>query len=1493
LEFLEIGHFMHKVLWCYSLVAALTLSSSHSSFAQEASEQSSGKKKSIIFIAGTPSHGYAAHEHYAGSKILAQTITERGFDVHTQVIPNGWPEDDSILNTADTIVVYSDGGEGHPLLPHLKRFGELMDKGIGFVCLHYALDVPKDRGGPEFRNWLGGAFETHWSVNPTWTADYKSLPQHPITSGIGPFSARDEWYFHMRFKDDGLKVIPILTAIPPESTVRRSDGPYEGNPTVRKEVANHVPQHMAWAYERENGGRSFGFTGGHFHWNWGRPEFNQLVSNAIVWTAGIDPTTAPRPSHSISASLLSEGQDDPKPANFNLQDVHKEFAIPISNSETAEKQLSNKGKAAPVYQSAIVSTSTPKHQVDINVPLTGAKKLYLVVTDAGDGIACDWADWINPTLVTNKGERIPLSDLQWTNTQIGWGQVHTNKNAGGSPLKVRDQVFENGIGAHSNSIIEYQLPENIDHFEAIGALDDGGTSQNGGRSTSVQFVIYANDAPANLQSVVPTSEQRKPENAVSGLDVYEGLEVRLAASEPQLKSLTNIDIDHRGRVWACEVVNYRQHRNDRAEGDRILILEDTDHDGVMDSSKVFYQGRDVDSALGICVLGNRLIVSCAPNVIEFVDTNGDDLPDQKNYIFTKTGDAQHDHSVHSFVVGPDNRLYFNFGNTGRQLCDKDGKPVLDQWGNPINDTGKPYRQGMAFRCNLDFTHMEVLGNNFRNNYELAVDSYGTVWQSDNDDDGNRGTRINYVMEYGNFGYTDEMNGDSWQKPRTNLEKEIPQRHWHLNDPGVVPTMLLTGAGSPTGIMVYEGNLLPAEFRNQVIHCDAGPNVVRAYPVKDDGAGYSASIVNLIEGTRDQWFRPADVCVAPDGSVFVSDWYDPGVGGHLMEDTERGRLFRIAPPDTKYNVATFDFSTPAGAVAALKNPNQSVRFLAMQALEKFGAQAENDLAKLFNSENSRESARAFWVLARIQSKGGQYIAQGLKHSDPNIRIAAVRAARATSQPRETFIDPLLQDSDPQVRRELCIALREDNSPEMPARWLALANQYDGKDRWMLEALGIAAMDRWDECIDLYLKSHNPSPSDLPVEQILWRSRAKKSASLIAGLLMDAGIAAGQIDPLMRAFDFQPTDQRQSALQELLHGSVSNNVLRDRIVTETVLRTANPGEAMADVKVADAVRRYVAALGNDASILPIVEKLAIDGLQERLIAIAMETSDFPTSIRAIDLALGKIGSAEFEKIILVSDDEADAQKKSLAQRLAKLISFSRQNVAAQIMHKALTEPGIDSSVRIAAATGLARSSAGQRTLIDLAEAKKLPADAATIVAPSLRDSKDAGIAKKANELFPPPASDTRPLAPISQLAELRGDAANGKKLFGSVATCAQCHIVQAAGKNVGPDLSEIGDKLTREAMYVAIINPSAGISHNYEAYSALTSSDEVITGLLVSKNDDEVIIKDKDGVERKIPMAEVEEFKKLETSLMPSNLTDLVDQQALVDIIEYMTTLKKRQ
>lgn len=1441
----------------------------------------------IVFLAGNPSHGYGSHEHLAGCRILAEAIQRALPGVKCDVYGGGWPEDDSVLEGADSIVMYCDGGGGHPALKHLSTLGKHMERGAGFVCLHYAVEVPKDNGGPQFLEWLGGYFETHWSVNPHWTAKFESLPNHPATRGVKPFEANDEWYFHMRFRPNMQGITPLLSAVPPPSTMTRPDGPHSGNPAVRAEVAKGVPQHTAWAYERAGGGRSFGFTGGHFHWNWGRPEIIQLVSNAICWTAKVDIPQGGLKVNNPSVEVLKQGQDEPIPERFDAEKIKEEFKL---TSMQAKEGGTQKNAGRQLYVSPMITAATKDHRVSAEVDVRGVKKLFLVVSDGDGNFACDWADWLEPKLVAGNKQQ-DLTELKWTRADAQWGKVRIDQNVEGGPLNVAGKAFAKGIGTHANSVIAYELDGSWEKLKFACGLDVGGTQQSGGSTSSVKFAVFADAVPSNFATGsgnASAEEQRAKENAVAGLTVHPELEATLAASEPKLLSLTNLDIDHRGRVWVCEVVNYRRHNGERPEGDRVLILEDTDRDGVMDKEKVFYQGRDIDSAMGICVLGNRVIVSASPNIWIFTDENGDDVPDRKELFFSKTGDPQHDHSAHSFLFGPDGKLYWNFGNTGHTVHDAQGNIVRDIAGNEVRDNGKPYRQGMPFRCNLDGSQFEVLGYNFRNNYEVTVDSFGALWQSDNDDDGNRATRINFVMEYGNYGYVDEVTGEGWRTERINMEADIPQQHWHLNDPGVVPTMLITGAGSPTGITVYEGDLLPAVFRNQVIHCDAGPNVVRAYPASPEGAGYKADIVDMVVGDRDRWFRPADVGVAPDGSLFVTDWYDPGVGGHNMQDMERGRLFRLAPPGTQYEVPQFDFRTPAGAVAALSNPCNSVRYLAFQALQNFGDDSVEPLVKMAGNSNPRMRARAIWALGKLPSRGPQAVALAMKDQDPNLRMVAIRLARQLNMPSSEFA-ALVDDSSSAVRREVAIALHLDKSPEMPKLWAELAAQHDGHDRWYLEALGIGAQLRWPECFSAYQQKIGGKLDTQAARDIVWRARAPEAAQLLAGFLLSPAVADRDVPKYFRALHFHAEGDRTAALQTVLAKAASAKLSperKDTVIVESLLGLKDGNRPLAAEHV-HAVARHLDRTPNRNEQLKVIRTLRLPDARERLLGLVLNADPDSQSVAALEALLRSDAQSQLLRIL------SDKNNVPHAARLATVLGMSNLGASGSLVSASFDNPEVLPEAKIELAKALAGSDPGAKLLLDRAKAGTLYPGARLLVGSRLRASNNGEIRQAASQLFPAPQGAAKqPLPPISELVARTGNVALGQEVYKSKGTCANCHIVGGVGKNVGPDLTEIGSKLSREAMLVSILDPSAGISHNYENYAALTSSGQVVNGLLVSKTDAQVVLKDAQGIERTIPADELEQLKKLETSLMPENIHENLTAEELVHLMEYLMTLRKK-
>lgn len=253
----------------------------------------------IILIAGPGSHGEGAHEFEAGLSLLKSCLDS--LPGIQSVLVKDWPSSLAELLDADAIVIYCDGGEGHLLLQgdRLAQLDKATRSGSGVGLMHYALDVPEGPAREALLRWIGGYYETWWSVNPSWEADFGSLPKHPVTNGVSPFRVFDEWYYHMRFVSGMRGITPILSALPPASTLSGPDGPHSNNPYVRQEVLQEKkPQVVMWVYERDDGGRGFGFTGGHYHKNWAVDQFRRVVLNAIVWIA-----RAPVPDNGVSCLI--------------------------------------------------------------------------------------------------------------------------------------------------------------------------------------------------------------------------------------------------------------------------------------------------------------------------------------------------------------------------------------------------------------------------------------------------------------------------------------------------------------------------------------------------------------------------------------------------------------------------------------------------------------------------------------------------------------------------------------------------------------------------------------------------------------------------------------------------------------------------------------------------------------------------------------------------------------------------------------------------------------------------------------------------------------------------------------------------------------------------------------------------------------------------------------------------------------------------------------
>ena len=572
--------------------------------------------------------------------------------------------------------------------------------------------------GERFLDWIGGYFEPHWSVNPHWTAKFEKFPDHPISRGVKPFEINDEWYYHMRFREGMKGVTPILTALPPKESLSRPDGPHSGNPAVRAAVLERKePQHMAWAAEREGGGRGFGFTGGHDHWNWGDPNFRKLVLNAIVWCAhGEVPARRRRVAAAVTLEgARSEPGPEDKPANFDREAMRKKLKLPPDDA-SEKPSRGDSSRSASDRASKPVFASKRRHAADARprgrdrcrhhrreAAVAGRHSTAATVS-AATGPTGPSRGWSG-----SSGEK-KLTELKWKSAKPGWGKVHVNKNC---RRRAAQDQREGGRVRHRHARQQRDRSSICRRTAATRGSRPAAASTTAAPGKAAarrcSSLVYVKQPPARATLAAGggnDSPERDAAKAVAESRRGRGPGSDALCQRAEISNITNIDIDHLGRVWVCEVKNYRGSsgscRTPRPEGDRILVLEDTDGDGKCDKQTVFYQGRDIDSAHGICVLGNRVIVSASDKVLVFYDENGDLKADDKRKCCSAASAARSTTTASTPSSSAPTASSISTSAT-RASSSRTRTASRSSIRPATRSTAsrKPYQEGMVFRCNLD------------------------------------------------------------------------------------------------------------------------------------------------------------------------------------------------------------------------------------------------------------------------------------------------------------------------------------------------------------------------------------------------------------------------------------------------------------------------------------------------------------------------------------------------------------------------------------------------------------------------------------------------------------------------------------------------------------------------------------------------------------------------------------------------------------------------
>lgn len=982
--------------------------------------------------------------------------------------------------------------------------------------------------------------------------------------------------------------------------------------------------------------------------------------------------------------------------------------------------------------------------------------------------------------------------------------------------------------------------------------------------------------PAPVQDV-STFPPRSPEEEQKALHVPPGFEIQLVAAEPDIQKPLNIAFDDRGRLWVTDTVEYPYAAEEGAKPrDTVKILSDFGPDGRARKFETFADGLNIPIGVLPLPSARAALVHSIPNIYLLRDDDGDGIADHREVFYGEVGHRDTHGMTNSFTWGFDGWIYacHGFSNTST-IAGKDGEAITMNSGN-------------VYRMRPDGSRLQQITHGQVNPFGLAFDPMGNLYSADCH------SRPVYQLIRGGY-------YPSFGKPHDGL--------------GFAPEMVSHDHGSTgiAGISYYAADQFPEEYRGTVFIGNVVTNRINHDKIEWRGSSPKGIEQPDFLWSEDNWFRPVDIKLGPDGALYVADFYNRIIGHyevpltHPGRDRTSGRIWRIvykgdaetAPPPLMVDRVE---SSVDSLIDDLKADNLAVRTAATnQLVDRGGDEAADKLTKLLNDGSATPSQKVhgLWVMERLGKLINEELLLSVAEStdDPMVLAHCLRILfdRPSLPPRlETFALGLIEDENPNLRRAAAEVLGAHADPEHLRPLLRLRQETVAEDDHLIHVARIALRDQlkrddvWARLDALMLNQTDlddladvavavPSPQ----AAAFLLSRMRKTEQNLNNL-------ARYIHHVARYGDGEPTealldianagnrspDDRLPLLRMILQGAQE----RGRPPNDKVQAAAfELVQAMLASTTADEVGRGIAAARELRlkEAIPALDKLAArDDLPEPRRAEAF------SAVVVLDPALAM-------SRLKATLDDGGAPAPVRESAAIALANIDRPDARAAVLESltALPEP-----LQSTAAAALVRHKEGARALLEAiaagkASARLLQERPITI---GLENAEIPDLADRiAGLLDGLPPADQKLQEMINERRESFLKASKDVKAGGMAfeSRCAMCHTIDGNGEDVGPQLDGIGvrglDRLLED-----ILDPNRNVDQNFRVTNLALRDGRVVSGLLLREEGQIAIVVDSLGDEIRVPLDEIEERQTAQISPMPADLANQIPEDDFNNLLEFL-------